>query len=109
MSEPFVPAVQTVWWVDTSILPAGDAERQRAVVVMSSPATTAGTLTVVARSGTDPFGVEHTADARLGLSAPGRFSRRHPVQAQLWTPSSVAASGTLDDVTFAAVVERFGW
>ncbi|MGH9225558.1 MAG: hypothetical protein ACRD2W_17625 [Acidimicrobiales bacterium] len=109
MSEPFVPAVQTVYWVDTSILPAGDAERQRAVVVVAAPKTTRGTVTVVARSGTDAFGVAHHAEPALGLSAPGRFSRRVPVQGELWTPSVVARSGLLDDSTFAAVVARFGW
>ena len=109
MSESFVPAVQTVYWVDTSILPAGDAERQRAVVVVAAPPSASGTVTVVARSGTDRFGVEHGADVALGLSAPGRFSRRLPVQGQLWAPGLVEPSGRLDDATFAAVVDRFGW
>jgi len=109
MSEPFPALVQTVYWVDTSILPAGDAERQRAVVVMAAPPSVAGTVTVVARSGTDRFGVPHGADAALGLSAAGRFSRRLPVQGELWTPAVASPCGRLDDSTFAAVVDRFGW
>ena len=107
MTEPFLPDVQTVYWVDGTILPAGEPEPQRAVVVVASPPTPTGTVTVVSRSATDRFGVEHGADAGLGLSSKGRFSRRHPVQAQLWTPATTTPVGVLDDATFAAVVARF--
>lgn len=97
-----------VYWLDTALLPPGDQEAQRPVVVVAAPATEHGTVGVVARSGTDGFGPEHAADERLGLSSPGRFSRRHPVQGQLWTPSHVTLAGRLDDATFAAVTARFG-
>ena len=107
MSEPFLPDVQAVYWVDGTILPAGEPEPQRAVVVVATPPTTTGTVTVVSRSATDPFGVEHAADAGLGLSTRGRFSRRHPVQAQLWTPATATPAGVLDQATFAAIVARF--
>ena len=106
--EPYLPVPQTVYWVDTGVLPAPDPEAHRAVVVLATPATTAGTVAVASRSSADGFGVDHPADARLGLSSPGTFSRRLPVQAQLWTPATTAALGRLDDATFAAVVDRFG-
>lgn len=102
-----VPEVQTVYWARTSILPAGDPEESRAVVVITADDLTWGTVAVVARSGSDGFGVEHPADPALALSSPGRFSRRHPVQGALWTMANVTPIGRLDDVTFAAVLARF--
>ena len=105
--DPYLPAPQTVYWVDTTVLPAGDPDAQRPVVVVAVPPTSSGTVTVVARSATDGFGVPHPADRRLGLSAPGHFSRRHPVQGQLWTAGNVTEVGSLDDATFAAVLSRF--
>ena len=109
MTDPFIPDMQAVYWVDGTILPANEtAGPHRAVVVVGTPPTTTGTVTVVSRSGTERFGVAHPADPSLGLSGPGRFSRRHPVQAQLWTPATTLRAGVLDDATFAAVVARFG-
>jgi hypothetical protein len=105
--EPFLPEAGMVYWVETTILPPADAEWRRPVVVLAPPETVNGTVTVVARSGTDDFGVEHPADPDLGLSRPGRFSRRHPVQGRLWTRRDVAPIGPLDDAVFAAVVARF--
>jgi hypothetical protein len=105
---PFVPEPQMVFWVETAILPPGDAEDCRPVVVLASPETPAGTVTVVVRSTTDAFGVEHPAGGVLGFTAPGRFSRRYPVQCQLWTLGNVTPVGPLDAGTFAEVVTRFG-
>ncbi len=102
------PAVQTVYWLDTTILPSGDPEDRRAAVVLTVPDSASGTVIVVSRSGTDAFGVEHGADRRLGLSTPGRFSRRHPVPRPVWTSAHVSPVGALDGETFAAVVDRFG-
>lgn len=104
---PFVPQPQMVFWVETAILPPGDAEDRRPVVVLAAPATTGGTVTVVARSTTDGFGVEHAAGGLLGFTTPGRFSRRYPVQCQLWTPGNVTPVGRLEGDTFAAVRTRF--
>lgn len=106
--EPYLPIPRTVYWVQTGLLPTDDPEPHRAVVVLTAPATTAGTVAVVSRSSADRFGVDHGPDPSLGLSSAGTFSRRLPVQAQLWTPSATAALGRLDDRTFAAVAERFG-
>ena len=107
--DPFVPAVQTLYWLGTTALPSGDPEEHRAVVVLAAPNSTRGTVTVVARSGADDFGIEHPADRVLGLSAAGRFSRRQAVQCQLWTAARTRLIGPLDDATFAAVLTRFGW
>ncbi len=104
---PTLPMPGTVYWVETGIFPAPDPEPHRAVVVLAAPATTGGTVTVVTRSSSDDFGVDHRPDSRLGLSSPGRFSRRLPVQAELWTPVTATALGPLDDATFAAVLDRF--
>ena len=90
MSDPFVPAVQSLYWVQTSMLPFADSEEQRAVAVLVAPTTTAGTVVVVLRSGPD-----------------GRFSRRLPVQCRLWTASNVRPIGRLDDATFATLRDRF--
>ena len=91
MSDAFVPAVQSLWWVQTSMLPLADREEHRVVAVLAAPATTEGTVAVVLRSGPD-----------------GGFSRRVPVQCRLWTASSVTPIGSLDDTAFAALVDRFG-
>lgn len=103
-----LPAVQSVHWLDTTILPPGDPEAWRAAVVMGVPEGVTGTIVVVVRSGVDGFGVDHAADDGLGLSAPGRFSRRLPVPAVLWTAAHAVPAGRLDDATFAAVRDRFG-
>jgi hypothetical protein len=107
----YVPTVQHLYWLRTTVLPPGDPEDHRAVVVLDAPPSTAGTISVVTRSGAgapDDTGVDHPADPRLGVSAPGRFVRRHPVQGRLWTPANVTPIGRLDDATFAAVRARFG-
>ena len=106
-SEPIVPEVGMVCWVETTILPPGDPEERRPVVVVETPAAVGGTVTVVARTGTDSFGIEHPADLRLGLSSPGRFSRRHPVAGWAWTSTDVTPIGPLDNDVLAAVVARF--
>lgn len=103
----FVPEEGTVYWADTTILPPGDPEHRRPVVVVAAPQTVDGTVTVVSRSGTDDFGIEHFADPLLGLSSPGRFSRLHPVPGQLWTSRNVTPIGPLDGAVLAAVVARF--
>jgi len=97
-----------VYWADVSILPPGDPEDRRAVVVLAAPETPSGTVTVVARSTEDAFGVEHAAADGLGFPRPGRFSRRYGVLGLLWTPPHVRPIGWLDEPVFAAVVERFG-
>jgi hypothetical protein len=102
-----LPAVQSVHWLDTTVLPPGDPQPWRAAVVIDVPESPSGTVAVVVRSGVDGFGVDHPADERLGLSAPGRFSRRLPVPGVLWTGSHAVPAGRLDDATFAAVCERF--
>jgi len=105
--EPVVPLPGTVYWVETTILAPGDPEPRRPVVVLDAPVTLAGTVTVVARSGSDGFGVEHPADGGLGLSARGHFSRRHAVPRLAWTSGNVTPIGSLDDTVFAGVVARF--
>ncbi|MFP5319303.1 MAG: hypothetical protein ACLGI2_13560 [Acidimicrobiia bacterium] len=105
---PYLPVAQTVYRVQTSLLPVPDPETHRTVVVLAAPAAVTGTVAVVARSSADGFGVEHGPDPRLGLTSPGTFSRRLAVQAELWSPSLATPLGRLDDATFAAVTERFG-
>jgi hypothetical protein len=107
VGSPYRPEPGMVYWIETTLLPPGDPEFRRPVVVVGTPETADGTVTVVARSTSDDFGVEHPADRDLGLSAPGRFSRRHPVPGRLWTPRDVAPVGPLDAVTLAAVRDRF--
>ena len=91
MSDPFVPAVQSLWWVQTSLLPLADSGEHRPAAVLAAPGTTDGTVAVVLRCGPD-----------------GGFSRRVPVQCRLWTASNVTPMGSLDDATFAALLDRFG-
>lgn len=104
---PFIPDSQAVYWVDTAILPLGDPEEQRPVVVMAVPATTAGTVRVATRSSTERWGIPHPRAEELGLSKDGWFSRRANVLCELWTLGNVRSTGTLDDDTFAAVCARF--
>jgi len=86
MSDPFVPAVQSLWWVQTTILPPGDPEQQRVAAVLEVPPTVDGTIAIVLQSGAE---------------------RRLPVQCRLWTASNVTPLGRLDDEGFAGLVERF--
>ena len=105
--DPFVPEPGTVYWLETTVLPGADPAGRRPVVVVAVPDDVTGTVTVVVRSGTDDFGVEHPAGGRLGFPTPGRFSRRHPVQCQLWTSANAVALGPLDADAFASVLARF--
>ncbi len=104
---PFIPDLQVVYWVDTAILPPGDPEEQRPVVVMAVPETTAGTVRVATRSSTERWGIPHPRSEALALSKDGWFSRRANVLGELWTLSNVKSTGQLDDATFAAVCARF--
>jgi hypothetical protein len=104
---PFIPDIQVVYWIDTSILPAGDPESQRPVVVMAVPTTTNGTIRVATRSSTERNGIPHSRSDALGLSKDGWFSRRANILGELWTLSNVISTGELDDETFAAVCARF--
>ena len=107
------PEVGMVYWVDTTILPSGDPEWQRPVVVIDVPATVDGTVVVVSRSAVDGFGVADVAGTSGGDGGGGRgggggrYSRRHPVQGRRWTSAHVTPIGRLDPDVFAAVIERF--
>lgn len=101
------PEPGIVFWADTTILPAPDAAPWCAVVVLDAPRVPAGTVAVVARSTVDSFGIAHPAGDGLGFTVPGRFSRRYPVLAALWSPDTVTAVGSLDGAVFARVVARF--
>jgi len=104
---PFIADIQVVYWVDTAILPQGDPEDQRPVVVMATPSSTAGTIRVATRSSTERWGIPHPRSEALGLSKDGWFSRRANVLSELWTLCNVRSTGILDDQTFAAVCARF--
>lgn len=105
--EPFIPDIQVIYWVNTAILPVGDPESQRPVVVMAVPGSTGGTIRVATRSSTEQNGIPHPRSPALGLSKNGWFSRRANVLADLWTLSNVRSTGVLDDETFEAVCARF--
>jgi hypothetical protein len=104
---PFIPDIQVVYWVDTAILPCGDPEDQRPVVVMAVPASTTGTVRVATRSSTERWGIPHARSGALGLGKDGWFSRRANIQCELWTLGNVRSTGILDHQTFAAVCARF--
>ena len=99
----FIPGVPIVCWVDTAILPSGDPEDQRPVVVMAVPGATTGTIRVATRSGAERWGVRHPRSEVPGLSKAGWFSGRADILCEVWTPGSVGPTGSLDDQTFAAV------
>ncbi len=84
-----MPEVQSLYWLDTTVLPAVDPEPSRLAVVLHLPAAVTGTITVAVRAGA------------------GEFSRLVPVQGSLWPAAVVATAGRLDDATFAAVQARF--
>jgi hypothetical protein len=104
---PFIPDIQVVYWVDTTILPPGDPEDQRPVVVMAMPNAMTGTIRVATRSSTERWGIPHSRSEALGLSKDGWFSRRANILCELWTLRNVRSTGILDDETFAAVCARF--
>jgi hypothetical protein len=86
---PALPEVQSVFWLDATVLPPGDPEPSRLAVVLDVPAAASGTIAVVVRSGA------------------GDFSRLVPVQGVLWPGAVLAPAGRLDDATFAGVRARF--
>lgn len=104
---PFIPDIQVVYWVDTVLLPPGDPEAQRPVVVMAVPDTTTGTIRVATRSSSEQWGIPHPRAEGLGLNKDGWFSRRANILGELWTLKNVRSTGILDDDTFAAVCARF--
>ena len=104
---PFIPDIQVVYWVDTALLPSGDPEAQRPVVVMAVPSSTTGTIRVATRSSSERWGIPHPRAEELGLNKDGWFSRRANIIGELWTMANVRSTGLLDDETFAAVCARF--
>ena len=106
-SEPYLPEIQRLYWIDTEILSPDDPEPRRPCVVIAVPETLYGTVSVVTRSTTDGIGVAHDRDPGLGLNKDGHFSRLAPVQCQLWTAEFVEPSGLVDEVTFSWVLLEF--
>jgi hypothetical protein len=104
---PFIPDVQVVYWVDTTLLPPGDPEEQRPVVVMAVPTTTTGTIRVATRSSSEQWGIPHPRSETLGLNKDGWFSRRANILGELWTLRNVRSTGVLDEDTFTAICARF--
>jgi hypothetical protein len=106
-SEPYIPDVGFVYWLEQTLLDPTDPEERRPGVVIAVPDTVNGTVIVVTRSSTDGFGVAHDEQREIGLNKPAHFSRLLPVQCQLWTPELVHEAGPLDPATFAWVQLRF--
>ncbi len=102
-----ISGVQIVYRVDTAIVPPGDSEDQRPVVVMAVADATTGTKRVAVRSGAERWGVPHPRSEVPGLSKAGWFSGRADILGELWTPGSAGPAGSLDDQTFAGRDARF--
>jgi hypothetical protein len=83
------PEVQSLYWLDATVLAASDPSPSRLAVVVDVPPAATGTIGVVVRA------------------AGGEFSRLVPVQGVLWPGAVLAPAGRLDDATFAAVRARF--
>lgn len=106
-TQPYIPDVGRLYWLESELLDPRDPEDRRPGVVVSAPDTVFGTVIVATRSTTDGFGVAHDQRHDLGLGKAGHFSRLLPVQCQLWTPESVRSSELLDTETFSWVLLRF--
>jgi hypothetical protein len=106
-SQPYIPDVGRLYWLESELLDPHDPEERRPGVVVSAPETLFGTVNVAMRSTTDGYGVAHDQCHDLGLGKAGHFSRLRPVQCQLWTPDAARSSELLDAETFAWVLRRF--
>lgn len=106
-SQPYIPDVRRLYWLESELLDPGDPEDRRPGVVISAPDTIYGTVNVVTRSTTDGYGVPHDRQPDIGLNKSGHFSRFLPVQCQLWTPNYARSFEMLDEETFAWVLQRF--
>lgn len=106
-TDPYLPAVGDVYWVETAILDAYDVEPRRPAVVVQVPETLDGRITVVTRT-TKPGipGVAHDPDPDLGLRKPGTFSYVRTAEARLWKRPHVEWMGTLDEDALKLVIEE---
>ena len=102
-----ISGVQIMYGVDTAILPPGDPEDQRPVVVMAVADATTGTIRVATRSGAERWGVPHPCSEVPGLSKAGCFSGGSDILCELWTSGSAGPAGSLDGQTFAGRGARF--
>ena len=106
-SDPYLPEVGEVYWVDTAILQGADKPFRPALVLWVPPSVT-GRITVATRtSAAGAAGVPHPAAPELGLKKDGVFSRIRSAEARLWTPGNVRYLGLVDASLTAAVQREF--
>lgn len=106
-SEPYIPDVGMLYWLEEILLADGDPKDRRPCLVIAAPKDLFGTVMVVTRSTSDRRGVFHDRCPEVGLAKVGFFSQLLPVQCQLWTPDNARSIVEVDNETFAYVLKEF--
>lgn len=108
-TDPYLPEVGDVYWVETEILDAIDVEPKRPAVVVEVPENLDGRIRVVTRT-TEPGkpGVPHDPVPELGLRKRGTFSYIRTAEARLWKRPQVEWMGVLSEDVLKSVVEYVG-
>jgi len=101
-----ISGVQSVSRAATGILPPGDPEDQRPVVVLALADATTGRMKAP-HSGAERWGFCHARSEVPGLRKAGWFSRGPDIVCELWTPGSGGPAGRLDDQTVTGCDARF--
>jgi hypothetical protein len=104
----YLPLVGQVYIIRTVLVQPPDKHDTRPVVVVASPATLLGRISLVCRtSDTSAKGVAHGRNPQLGLNKDGVFCRLTSTEAQLWTPRNVTLLGSLEPAHLVRIVDRF--
>jgi hypothetical protein len=104
---PSISGVQIGLLVDTAILPAGDPEDQRPVVVMAVADAMIRAIRMATCAGAKRCGVPLPRSEVPGLSNAGWFSGGANILCELWTPGSAGSAGSLDNQALAGRDARF--
>lgn len=109
-SDPFLPNIGDLYWVDGLLYGRGDPAHRRPAVVLEVPSPIHSPIQIVTRtSDLTVRGVRHTSTAELALDEEeGVFSDLCNVSKDQWRSPHVEHIGTLDAETMNAVRERFG-
>jgi hypothetical protein len=107
-SEPYLPDVRRIYWLQRPLLDLDDPELERPCVVVVLPAETESEITIVTRSSSERNGQFHPRQPEHGLNKDGWFTRIGWVSTELWTPENTHSTNLLlDEETFSYVLRDF--
>lgn len=110
LTEFELPSVGEVYWAETWIFGGSDPKPRRPCTVVRAPVSLTDVVFVITRTTDKELrGVEHPADAGLGLNKPAVFpltNLRH-AEARLFTPPQVERVGILPEPYLSRLLKLY--